>query len=91
MPQAGINQTLFSNGSMHLNYHLRVETWSITKHVLRTHLVLSPVLSPVSDARGRDLVLKEARWWQGMGAGLCLEVGKDFLKAKRHFMWGFEG
>lgn len=45
----------------------------------------------MSDARGRDLVLKEARWWQGMGAGLCLEVGKDFLKAKRHFMWGFEG
>ena len=35
--------------------------------------------------------LKEARWQQGMGAGLCLGVGKDFLEAKEHFMWGFEG
>lgn len=48
-------------------------------------------ISSLSDARGRDLGLKEARWQQGMGAGLCLGVGKDFLEAKEHFMWGFEG
>lgn len=45
----------------------------------------------MSGARGRDLGLKEAGWRQGLGAGLCVGVRKDFLEAKGHFMWGFEG